>query len=189
MKINLRTAASIQQALRTEIDAINESTNLDAMVSIYDNIFDIVPALAESVKQNMQRAEELVSALFEIRQKVAEANATNGVNTILNDIAKLEARAKLYQKAEHAEARDELNSVAAFFEDSKESVKTGSSITRHKQHVNIIAKADLDEMNSTYRNIKRSAQKSKDKLLAINLTSEITLSDETAQLLTSAGLV
>jgi prefoldin subunit 5 len=189
MKINLRTAASIQQALRAEIAEIDLTSQFETVISIYDNVYEKVTEASDAVEQNIQRAEVLITALYEIRQKVSEANATCGVDKLLNNIALLEARAKLYSGAAAAEGRESLDAVSQFFDDTKEGVKTGTAIGRHRQCVAVMTQNQLDELNATHRQIKRDVQSCKDKLLALNLTTEVEISGETAQLLVDAGLV
>ena len=178
MKINLRKAASAVQILNTEVATIRSeiSRATSTQISIFDDIDTKIAAEHSEFDDKIVRMLDLTNVLYDIRGKVAQANAKNGVNEILARIAhddSLLGSLSIVAKAVPADLAILKKRVDA----TRSKMDTDTYGVNENLSVSLLSKDAVDRAASVILSLKRDKREAQDKLLAININSEIELSD------------
>jgi hypothetical protein len=188
MKLNLRKSSALQESLKQFITQ-NMPTS-DVRINQY-----------EDVNSQLQKAETLFTEqtnsfflfsdiLYEIRKKVSTANQISGINDILTNVALIDKKIQflsrlinsgemissevLTGKLEKLKTRDE----SSYYSDSNDNVITS-----------IISSEKMLEFTETLKFLKKEKQSLQDKLLELNISNYIELSDEIVSILQKESLI
>ena len=187
MKVSLRKANALQSAINEVIAGLDLSTE----VSI--NEFEKPTAkLAEAQDRftaNLKTRSNLQSAVYEIRRRVAEANADSGINNLLADVASVDKEIALFGKLAKV--------VPALSNDvivGKLGKIKGRSDTEYYGREDVVRTAIFDDAQiETFKANVVAYKKQKvalqDSLLELNVATNIELSADTVAALTAAGIV
>jgi hypothetical protein len=188
MQITLRKANAVQLAINEMIKG------LDFPTSVQLNEYEDYKAQIESVRgrftaHNSTR-EKLIGALFEIRRSVARANAEQGINDMLADVAMLEKQIQHYNGLSTKTARLSDKVIEGKLEKVRNSKEESRLYGRYDTiDTGIFTDAEVEEFKRTVADLKRRKQKLQDTLLELNVQTELTLDDETANLLVRADIL
>lgn len=188
MKITLRKAAVLQNAINDALKQIDIKSEI-ALTEFHKPEDEISRAAAEA-KTNIARREKLNHALFDIRQRVAVANNTAGVNKYLTDVAELEKQIQFYTGLASKEVRESADVLAGKLRKMSE-VEAKSRIYGYGDTVNtsVFTAEDIAGFKKTVGDLKKSKQQLQDMLLEINVRTDIELSNDTVLVLHSEGLI
>ena len=187
MKLTLRKANAVQ----ANINEALKSLQLETQVTLneFEEVVSQIGAVRERFFANNKARKELVFALYEIRSKVAQANAEAGINDMLTNVAYLE------KEISHN------NSMAAKGEQTSLKVLNGQVLknvgskddpygySRRDAVTSIFTKEEIAEFRKVASDSKRIKQRLQDELLALNIKTEIVLSENTALLLTKETIL
>ena len=187
MKITLRKANAVQ----ANINEALKSLQLETQVTLneFEEVVSQIDVVRERFFANNKARNELVFALYEIRSKVAQANAEAGINDMLANVAYLE------KEISHN------NSMAAKGEQTSLKVLNGQVLknvgskddpygyNRRDAVTSIFTKEEIAEFRKVASDSKRIKQRLQDELLALNIKTEIVLSENTALLLTKETIL
>ena len=187
MKLTLRKANAVQ----ANINEALKSLQLETQVTLneFEEVVSQIGAVRERFFTNNKARKELVFALYEIRSKVAQANAEAGINDMLANVAYLE------KEISHN------NSMAAKGEQTSLKVLNGQVLknvgskddpygySRRDAVTSIFTKEEIAEFRKVASDSKRTKQRLQDELLALNIKTEIVLSENTALLLTKENIL
>lgn len=191
MKINLRKADALQKAITEEIN----STDIPTVVSIgrFDDPEKVFGEAVQKYSDNYDKKISLYGVLYEIRNLVGIAKAKAGIDEVLTDMALLDKVVSWTKPLSQAtEFAPDLLSLLERHKDLKEEkVPEGRFGVQRREHiaVPVISKAFADNLKNEIANAKRERQNFSDKLLDLNVKSEIELDEEDVEILRQYKLI
>lgn len=187
MKVSLRKANTLQTAI------VEASAALDLSTEVSINEFEKPTArLAEAKErftENLVTRQALQNAIYDIRRKVALANANAGINSLLADVALVEKDIAFYGK---------LAKVSPALENDVIVGKLGKIKGRGEDQfygredvvrTSIFTEVELNEFKAKLAAIKKQKVSLQDKLLELNVSTEIELSQQTVDALKDVGII
>lgn len=194
MQINLRKANAIQSEIRR---AINETGNIPSTVSVSEYTKDVSVDVQKATVEwqlALQRKVALTNALYAIRTAVAAANANYNVNDILTEVARLEAVMAINSQVANMEVARSLDEIQGRIQKLKEAPVDSPRAALYGERYNqvatsVVTEADVANAKEAVKTLKRQRQDLQDKLLGLNVTTQINLSDETVAVLKGEGIL
>jgi hypothetical protein len=188
MKISLRKANALQNSVQDHIKTI------DVTASISLNEFQL-PAVELNLARNTlivndQRRAKLIKALYVIRAKVGFANATAGVSDLLTDAAYIDKRiAQLKALTECKVSESETVLVGKL--EKLRNTEAKSRIYGYGDTVetSVLSVEHIEAYKAEMRELKKSKQTINDKVLELNVRTEVELDTETVELLHKEQLI
>lgn len=188
MKVTLRKANALQAA----INAAAASIKLNAKIEInefQDPEAEIKRAALDWDEQS-ERLDALYEALYAIRASVGEANATSGINATLNQLAKQERAISRLTAVVDAPIRLDAKVLAGKLDKISKKVDSSDFYARDDSVVTgIFDVVENGEFRGELAKAKRDKQDLQDKLLGLNVGTEITLDTDTIDVLTGEGII
>lgn len=191
MEINLRKASAIQAEIRKAINAVK----LDATVSVSEYTENISEALVDAMI-TYQRANErkvaLTKALYNIRNSVANANATAGINTLLGNVEALDQEMAIHSQIATQAVAKPLSEVIARVEKLKATPTENSRLYGDRFNVvetSVVNQSAIDTAKAQVKDLKRQRQALQDKLLTLNVNTLITVTGDDEALLKEEGIL
>lgn len=193
MQVNLRKANAIQGEIRKAISAVK----LESSVSITEYTTDITTALANGADafiQAIQRKEQLSASLYEIRALVSKANATVGINDVLTEVERIDAKMQIVSAATDApvaKAFDEIHGRVQKFKGQTAETARSSLYgdMYNKVDTGVLSQTKINEYKDLVKNLKRTKQGLQDKLLTLNVSNYITLPEDVVSILQAEGIL
>jgi uncharacterized protein YpbB len=188
MKLSLRKANALQNAIQDHVKTIDFKTSI-SLNEFQEASAEVLNARAQVLANDVRRS-ELTRAVYEIRKLTGRANVESGVADLLTDAALIDKRLghlKGLTESKVSENIDVLIGKLAKLKDSdnksrvygyNDSVETG-----------VLAQTQMDLFKSQIRELKKEKQTINDKVLELNVRTEITLSDDTVKLLQKEQLI
>lgn len=188
MNISLRKASAIQASINEAI----KQTELVTEVKL--NEFQPPETLISETNvkflQALSKKESLYSALYEIRKAVSRANAQNGVDQILADIAHLDKTVVMYGELAGKKPVESMDLVKGRLDKIRNAKEDHSYLYgRDGVVTSVLAKDDIDAFARKVAEAKRNKQQLQDRLLEVNVRTEITLDAITETTLVTLGLI
>lgn len=184
MQITLRKANKIQSEILDIVKKLDLSTIL--VINEFESPKEVVQKASDKFALNLQRRNDLLDSLYEIRKQVAVANSKCGVDQALAEVARLEKDISLYSTLEKMAPKTE-NSIL------KSQLSKLEKVTE-RYYANNVSTSILDEAQiagfaSSLAKARRQKQEIQDELLEINVQNSITLSDKIVAVLAVEGIV
>lgn len=194
MQINLRKANAIQSEIRR---AINETGNVPSTVSVSEYTKDVSVEVQKATVEwqlALQRKVALTNALYAIRTAVAAANANHNVNDLLTEVARTEAVMAINSQVANMEVGRSLDEIQGRIQKLKEAPVDSPRAALYGERYNqvatsVVTEADVANAKEAVKILKRQRQDLQDKLLGLNVTTQINLSDETVAVLKGEGIL
>lgn len=189
MRINLRKASVIQQALQDELKRDREEST-----TVRISVFDSAPArtldqAAERIQAGLARSDRLLKALYTLRQIVARENAQAGITDSLAEEAHLAARESQIRRLLESDARLDDGQLAtellARRESKADSIYGGRDFT---VSVSVLKQDFLDGLRKEADEIRRLRRRLRDDMVSTNVKTEIEVPEEVSQVLAELGL-
>jgi hypothetical protein len=188
MKITLRKASALQNTIQDHIKTIDVTTSI-SLNEFQTPTGEISVARTKLITNDQQRA-KLTRALYGIRAQVGRANVESGVSDLLAEAAYIDKRlghlkglteskvveteTVLNGKLEKLRNTDAKNRMYGY----NDSVDTG-----------VLTAEQIEGFKAEMRDLKKSKQTTNDKVLELNVRTEIELDTDTVALLQREQLI
>lgn len=188
MKITLRKANALQNSIQDHLKTIDVKTSI-SINEFQDHVGELACA-REGVIKNDSLRRSLTKALYAVRAQVGRANTESGVADLLTQAAYVDKRlghlkglaeatvtesdAVLVGKLDKMKSR--TDSARTYYD--KDSVDTG-----------VLTAEQLAGFKTEMSQLKKEKQTINDKVLELNVRTEIELTADVVNLLTQEGLV
>ena len=186
MKISLRKANALQAAINDAISALDLST--EVRINEFENPSEKMDNAVIRLEQNLSRRSDLLDALYEVRNLVAAANNASGINTLLGTAARLDKDLSLNSrlaKLEPALGADVIGGKLA-----KIKTRTEDYYGREDMVLTtVLNSAKLDAFKAKAALLKKEKVAVQDKLLELNVRTEIEISAGTVTVLEKENIL
>jgi uncharacterized protein YdcH (DUF465 family) len=188
MKFTLRKANALQNTIQEHIKTIDIAMTVS--LNEFQSTTSVLSTARETLVRNDAKRTQLTKALYGVRAKVGRANVEAGVADLLTDAAFIDKRlgflkglteskvvedhAVLEGKLEKLRAQDSKNRIYGY----GDTVDTG-----------VLEAAQIEGYKAEMRDLKKQKQSINDKVLELNVRTEIELDADTVSLLQAEQLV
>ncbi len=189
--INLRKANAVQSEIRKAIS----SSGVSDTVSITEYTTDIAGGVEKAMDDfaiDVTRKVALNTALFNIRKSVAQANANMGISDILADVELIDATMAVYSNIATKQVAKTLDEINARIEKMKTTPTNESRIYGDRYNTvetSVVEQSTIDVAKAKVKELKREKQTLQDKLLTLNVTTVINISDVDVMVLKTEGIL
>ena len=190
MKINLRKANALQLSVQEAIKSIKFDT--EVKINEFQVAEDEITKAREAFAAKQERHRGLLNSLYDIRKAVSQANATQGVDVKLADVALMDKKIQYLAELAGKSVRDSVEVVAGKLDKLRNRKEDSRSLYYgHDATVDtsIFTAEDIAGFRAAVNMGKKAKQKLQDELLEINVRTEIDLSADAVTVLTSEGLL
>jgi hypothetical protein len=190
MNITLRKANAIQNTILDAIKGIKVIHSVE--LNEFQNPEAEIKRANDEMVKNDQRRASLLTAYYNIRGLVAQANSSAGIDLLLTKAAFIDKRVGQVEELAGASAMTDLEVVKGKIEKIKtRPADARSSIYGYNDAVStsVLAQAQIDQAKKQIADLKKQKQKINDEVLELNIKTEIPLSDEIANVLAQEGLI
>jgi hypothetical protein len=190
MKINLRKANALQLSVQDAIKSIKFDT--EVKINEFQVAEDVIAKAREDFAAKQDRHRNLLNSLYDIRKAVSQANAAQGVDLKLADVALMDKKIQYLAELAGKTVRDSVEVVAGKMDKLRNRKESTSSLYYgHDATVDtsIFTAEDIAGFRTAVSLGKKAKQKLQDELLDINVRTEIVLADDVAAMLTAEGLL
>lgn len=189
MKISLRKANALQQNINEALRGIKY--NLTIEINEFEDVAQKIEAAQKEVLDNAGRASDLNTALYTIRALVGQANAVE-INGILTQIALLEKQIQVNNLLTTGPKLINAGVIVGKLDKIRKGTESESS--RLYGRTSEVTTGVFDEhftkqFKQASLNLKKEKQKLQDRVLELNIRTEIELIDEAVAILTREGLI
>jgi len=187
MKINLRKAASLQNAIREMLDEIRLKYSVE--ITEFENVESKIQTANDELFANDARRQKLLLAYYNIRALVGTANASCGITNHLARAAFIDKRIAQLKEIVAQPPFESLAVVKGRVE------KLGETPERHGLYYSdtvqtgVVGKEQIAQAEQEILNLKRQKQEVNDEILRANVETEIPLSEDTVETLKQEGLI
>jgi hypothetical protein len=191
MVINLRKANALQAEIRKVIASIKLEPNV-TVTEFTEDIMAEIFAVGKEYQSAILRKERLITALYNIRKSVAQANANSSINTILADIECLDQLMAIHTQVASQPVMKSLAEITARVEKLKTTNTESSRIYGDRYNsveTTVLSKEALAAAKVEAHKFKQKRQGLQDDLLQLNVTTIITINGEDEATLRLEGIV
>lgn len=187
MKLTLRKANAIQNSINEQIKGLELPTHVD--LNEFEDVKYQIQTVRDRFWTNSATRNNLVIALYEIRAKVAQANAESGINDMLADVAMLEKNINYNTMLAGKGAQTSLRVLNGRLKKQAEEGSDRRIYGYDNIKTSIFTEEEIEDFRRTAAEHKREKQKLQDTLLELNVQTEIELDEETARFLERADIL
>ena len=188
MKITLRKANALQNSIQDHLKTI------DTKVSVSLNEFQdpegvVAVARGELVANDMRRG-SLTRALYRIRALVGKQNVYVGISDLLADAAYIDKRLGSLKALAESEPTEAITVLVGKL-DKVRNDKSERRMYGYNDNVNtgVLTTDQIEGIKGDMRSLKKQKQSINDKVLELNVRTEIELDADTVEVLTKEQLV
>ena len=190
MNITLRKANAIQNNILDTMKGIK--VELVVQLNEFQDPETVIKAANDQAVANDQRRAQLLTAYYNIRGLVGQANSASGIDLLLTKaafidkrIAQVEEMSKSDPMASPEVIKGKLDKIKNDKSDSRRSIYGyGDTVA-----TGVLVQDQVDKLKKQVQDLKKSKQKINDEVLELNIKTEIPLSDETVATLQAEGLL
>lgn len=188
MKLSLRKANALQNAIQDHVKTIEFKTSI-SLNEFQDAAAEVTQTRANVLSNDVRRS-ELTRAVYEIRKLSGRANVESGVADLLTDAALIEKRLGQLKGLSESKIAENIEVLIGKITKLKDS-DSKSRVYGYNDSVEtgVLAQAQIELFKSQIRELKKEKQTINDKVLELNVRTEITLSDDTVKLLQKEQLI
>lgn len=188
MKLTLRKANALQNSIQDHIKTIEVKTSIS--LNEFQTPSKEIDCARAGVLTNDARRDQLTKALYAIRARVGRGNVESGVADLLADAAYIDRRLGQLKSLTESAATDDM----AVVEGKLEKVRNDKSERRmYGYHDNVdtgvLSANQIEGYKADMRNLKKEKQSINDRVLELNVRTEIELDADTVSLLQGEGLI
>lgn len=184
--MNLRKANAIQHAIKEELRSLKLGTRV--VIDDYDQSpTETLTAANVTFANNLKTREALTDVLYAIRKAVSNANTTAGINDLLADVARIDSDIKFYGNLASQDAMTSADSIKG--QQARNQDSTGISRLSGTITSSILVDAEIKRFQDRVKKLKRDKQAVQDRLLDLNVKTEIELSGDHIKTLQENGLL
>lgn len=182
--ITLRNAAVLQHSIKAAIK--NHAPKLDIELSIFEpNPLKFIDDVSDTAISNFNIQLSLIKALFEVRSKLCAANEGR-VNEVLTEIALAKELLGVYSSLDNTRLRTSNEILLARMAKMRESTDSycDDSVT-----TSVLSEEFKKISQLEIKNITKRIKVLQDELLHLDTSKRITLSPESAKVLSDEGIL
>jgi hypothetical protein len=189
MKLNLRKARKLEQAITKAIESLMAHPTCDVrvMASEQDRL-SFLKEKRESFLANRTLRCDLVKARFEIRKMIGQCNQDAGLSNLMCKREELQDLLKIVSLEttvlDLAHLSDQVTAKKVVLEKGESRYDSGVTVA-----TSVLTEDDCNEIKKQTSGLKREIEKLEDELSQLNLGAKITLCDELVTLLSSQDLI
>lgn len=189
MKVSLRKSNAIQLAIQDTIKSIKINSTIT--LNEFQDVMTELQRANTELFDNDNRRQKLLLALYNIRGLVGTANVSSGIDLKLAQAAFIDKRIAQLNEIFSVGKAEELAVLQGKLEKIKNRKDDARSIYGRDDEVltSVIAPGQLDQIKAEIQSLRKQKQKINDEVLALNINTEIPLSDEVVDTLTKEGLI
>lgn len=187
MKITLRKANALQNAINDAVKALE--LRYEVNLNEFEVATDQIQTARDRFFAEATTRDKLLMSLYEIRAKVARANADSGINDMLANIAYLEKQISHKQMLASKGAQTALRVLNGQLNKLKEVKDDGYSYSRRDVVTTIFTEEEVENFKRSANDLRREKHRLQDTLLELNVRTEIELSSDTVMLLNRTGIL
>ena len=187
MKLTLRKANAIQAAINETIKGLDLSTSVT--LNEFQSVEDQIQTVRDRFWQNAETRNKLTMALYEIRAKVAQANAASGINDHLANVAYLEKQISHNTMLAGKGVQTALTVLNGQVQKLSEVKEDGYGYSRRDVTTSIFKDHEIQDFKHDASKFKREKQRVQDLLLELNVRTEIDLTEGITQTLKEVGIL
>ena len=188
MKLTLRKASALQKLLQKQLAGIQ--LPLQATISIYEDPAKTLQATATLFGKNLRQADLLTSALYELRAKAARANVEVGVSDLLTTMAHTDKQSELVTKLAAASVSPAPEVLRARLTAMQAPNANARYTTAQESFgVGFFTEGQVEDFAQRVIHYRKEKQKLSDKLLHLNVSTEIEVSAKTESTLLEFGII
>lgn len=187
MKITLRKLNALQNLIQESVKTISVKTEISI------NEFQ-TPAEVDRARKialdKISRREKLTNVWYDIRDLVSAANATSGISSLLTKAAQTDRRMGFLQEmidnpvqTDRPVIEGKLEKIRSRKEDSHPAFGRDEVVT------GVFTAEDMDDFKAQQRALKKSKQEINDKILELNVKTEVELSSEIQDVLKAENIL
>jgi uncharacterized protein YdcH (DUF465 family) len=188
MKLSLRKVNALQNAIQEHIKTIDVTMSV-SLNEFQSPAVELATARSTLIANDAKRA-LLTKVLYGIRAQVGRANVESGVSDLLADAAYIDKRLG------HLKGLTESKVVESdvVIEGKLEKIRTAEKSSRMYGYsdtvdTGVLTAEQIEGYTAEMRNLKKQKQSINDKVLELNVRTEIELSADTISVLTAESLV
>ena len=187
-KITLRKANALQGSLMDLIKSIEVKNTV--VLNEFQNVHDIINTARQTAADNALKREQLLDVAYELRMLVGRANATSGINDLLTRAALLDKKISYLT----AMVDNQPTEVIEVLVGKLEKIRSGATDVRRYGYddtvdTGLYSTVQLVSFNDTLRLLKKEKQSINDKVLELNVRTEIELTKAASELLNKEQLL
>jgi len=184
MQLSLRKANALQAEILAVLGKIVVPSQ--TVLNEFSKAEDVRAAAVKGI-DNMKLKVNLVKILYNIRKEVGKANAAE-IDGILTDIAESNKLIGIFGDVANAEPVEDSEVIQAKLDKLK--LPSDDRYNRQTQLISsVFVQQEIDVCVQYALETKRKIVKLKDKLLELNISTKITLDDESTALLQKIGII
>lgn len=188
MNVTLRKASALQNAINETLKGLEVTTT--ATVDEFQDAGAVIAAKRDEVTKTVVRKSALLDVLYAVRKSVAAANATAGITDLLAEVAQLEKRIQL----QNALASASVQLEAAVLDGRLNRLREQAGEARLYRHTSgvetgVFTQAEVTDAKSELAELKKRKQALQDRLLELNVSTTVALSDKSVVVLQQEGLI
>lgn len=184
MNITLRKANAIQNAIQQLIKSINLKSNID--ISEFQDPDQEIRIAKEQFRKMDSRRNQLLEALYHIRGLVGQANANSEISLNLSKVAFIDKRIGQLEQIASAQPETDMSVIKGKL------AKLKTSEDRYGRDcisTSIVGPEQIQAAITTISTLKKEKLALSDKVLELNIKTEITLSADAVACLQLEGIL
>lgn len=186
MKVNLRKANLIQKRLGEFAAEPVPATTIN--IDKYVNATEALATQRDGFARSILTKAVAIGLQYGIRNMIADANHNTGITEKIGELACLSKTAALYSSIKLNGLYPGDEAVLSQQADLSAAAQNGY-YTKPQFAVSILEQDVVDDLARTIKAIKRSMKEIEDKLLELNLSNEIELTETDVKLLTDLSIL
>lgn len=188
MKITLRKASALQNAINDTLKGLEVTTTVT--VDEFQSPDTVIAAARAEANKAFVRKSSLLDVLYTVRKDVAAANAGAGITDLLAEVAQLEKRIQLQGQLAGATAQLE----GTVLEGRLARLRESTSETRLYRSSNgvetgVFTTDEIAGAKTALAELKKGKQALQDRLLELNVSTTVNLSEKSIVVLQQEGLI
>ena len=187
MKLTLRKANAVQAAINEAIKSLE--LNYSVTLNEFQTVAEQIQTVRDQFWKNATTRNNLMDALYEIRAKVAQANASAGINDMLANVAYLEKQIGHNTMLAGKGAQTLIEVLNGQVKRNSEAKDDAYTYNRRDVVTSIFTDVEIADFKRNAALHKRDKQKLQDALLELNVQTTIELIESTAEFLKNADVI
>ena len=187
MKITLRKANALQAAINEMIKGFDLGTTV--ALNEFEDVKDQIQTVRDRFWTHSATRNKLTMSLYEIRAKVAQANAAAGINDLLANVALLEKQIGYNNMLAGKGSQTALRVLNGQVQKNANAKDEGFGYRHNAIITSIFTEEEIESFRRTASENKREKQKLQDRLLELNVQTEIELDGGTVLFLETADIL
>jgi hypothetical protein len=190
MEITLRKANALQNNINDMLKSIQVADSVS--LNEFQDAEAVIGTKAVEATKQFHRQVALTKALYDIRTEVANANHFSRITTMLTQVAQLEKLIGFNQKMAERKVRLEAEVIRGKLDKIRNTQTEGRSLIydRYSEiETGLTTEVEVQSYKDAVAKFKREKQALQDQILEANVSTKVNLSETTANVLRTEGLL